>query len=91
MMNSERLTQCASGLSQRHTAAESDTERVRMLYELSVSRPPTDAEIAQHLSAVSDFTTLLTTDGMSETDAAETAWVATCHTMLMSTEFIYLP
>ncbi|SFI49317.1 PSD1 and planctomycete cytochrome C domain-containing protein [Planctomicrobium piriforme] len=90
MMNSDLLLKSSAALTERlFVEAKSDEARVCRLYELALSRDPTDAETGLLLKYVEHLEQALA-DRADKTDARHLAWQAVVQGVLASNEFIYL-
>jgi cytochrome c553 len=93
LMNSELITMASAALANviLNSVAKDDAERVQLLFERCVSRPATPAEVTDYLVALMDFENALGSIEGADGDTRHAAWTVLCQTMLMSSEFLYLP
>lgn len=91
LMNSDLLLESSVALAARTGESADGAARVQTLHEICLARPADESEVAACLAAVEDFTALLRAEGQPEDAAEAAAWDAVCQSMLMSTEFVYLP
>jgi hypothetical protein len=93
MLNSNLVMNAANDVAQRLLADDGlrtadNAKRVDRLYELCLSRPPSEAETSRALAFVKRFTTSAKEATPQETRLK--AWQALCHVVLSSNEFVYL-
>lgn len=91
-MNSELVMQAAERLAARLLAPANldDQGRIRQLYEIAYSRPPTSQELARAHAALTGFEEDLRS---REPDAAQRrlrAWAMFCQVILAANEFVYV-
>ena len=81
----------AQGLAQRALKAEhlDDSQRLDVVYELTIGRPPTEVERARALEYIRELTRPDRADG-EEAVASRAAWTSFCHILLASTPFRFL-
>jgi hypothetical protein len=90
MLNSPLVLECARALASEALQIPDDTQRVQRLYSRCFSRPATGRETERAAAFVSDFIGGLP-DGTADQDAARReAWLALCHTLMCSNEFLYV-
>jgi cytochrome c553/mono/diheme cytochrome c family protein len=90
MMNSEFVMQAADKLAERIQSESADEDRLTLLYQLTLGRPPQDHEQADDLEFLR-----VTAESLvpSETDAAarqQKAWSVLAQVLLASSEFLYV-
>jgi hypothetical protein len=85
MLNSELVAKQADLLAKRLLAPEigDDMARVRCVYEILYSRPPTPAQAARALSHIASVSA-----GVDSQRAA--AWASVCRVLLATNEFVYV-
>ncbi len=90
MMNSSLVKDAAArvaGNVLNDPALQSDSARIRRIYQVLYSRQPTESEEAIASEFIADYSTIL--NEAKQTDA-KSAWAKLCHVLLAGSEFIYL-
>ncbi|MGI8980975.1 MAG: DUF1553 domain-containing protein [Pirellulaceae bacterium] len=91
MMNSQIASQQSRALSELLAqTTPDDAARIRLLYERTYSRPPTDLEISRNLAFLARYTSASTAAGNSAELARTQAWQALCRAVLAANEFVYV-
>jgi len=95
MMNSELVIDSARTLaSQLLEQEQPDTARLQQVYELCLSRQPTEQEQQRAAAYLAEWTSLSQAGEQSADMTAEQrllqAWTVLCHSLLASNEFIYV-
>jgi cytochrome c553 len=93
LMNGELVAAAAESLATRirNSSAADDGERIGLLFELCLTRPPTPTERALYLNALTDLRRLIGDTDKDQGLRQVRVWIALCQTMLMSAEFLDLP
>jgi len=87
MMNSSFVKDAAARVAANvlnDPTLQSVSARIRSIYRLLYSRPPTESEETIATKFIADYSELL------DAEAVPTAWSKLCHAMLAGGEFIYL-
>lgn len=90
MMNSSLVKDAAARLAGKvldDLALPSDSAKIRRIYQILYSRPPTESEESIAARFIADYSSIL--NEVTKEDA-ETAWAKLCHVLLAGSEFIYL-
>ena len=92
LMNNSFVRAQAAALAQRVLAAPiTYPERIRLAYQLALSRPPAERELARAQQfLLGEARGLIPVKAGSKADAADGAWSAFCQALLASAEFRYL-
>ncbi|MCH2130037.1 MAG: DUF1553 domain-containing protein, partial [Pirellulaceae bacterium] len=94
MLNSQLLLDACKALVERLPGGdvESPHERIRLLYERILGRPPLAEEVVKAEQFLQQFDdTLVDAEGVNEAGQKLHEWEALCQILLASNEFIYLP
>lgn len=91
MMNSPFVEEKAAALATRVTG-HSDllAEQIQFAYELLFARPPNEADKAEAITYLDDYTSDVVSTGVPESDARRQAWISLARVLLTSSEFLYI-
>jgi hypothetical protein len=81
MMNAPVVLQSSKRLAVKLAMTSSEEERVRQVYAMLLSRPPSGGEVKDALAMVREFKT---------TEPDEISWALVCQALYAANEFIYL-
>ncbi len=92
MMNSEFVLSQSRTLAERLLAHNSFTtpDRIRELYELTYSRPATEAEASRGTAYLDRLRATLSQSGVASDDVEAKAWTSFCRAVLAANEFVYV-
>jgi Protein of unknown function (DUF1549)/Protein of unknown function (DUF1553)/Planctomycete cytochrome C len=91
MMNSQVASSQSRELNELLTrSATDDSSRIRLLYERSYCRLPTDAEISRSLGFLERYASAATAAGSPAEVARSQAWQVLCRAVLAANEFVYV-
>ena len=91
MMNSPFLKETAKAFAQRIVNSSSDPDaRIRHAWEITQSRIPTDEELLDARTYVSDYRAELKAAGKADEEADQMAWSSFSRALLSSNEFLYV-
>ncbi|MEK6260137.1 MAG: DUF1553 domain-containing protein, partial [Planctomycetota bacterium] len=92
MMNSEfvlsQSRSLAEGFLSRNDLRTSD--RIRELYELAYSRPPSEAEVTRATTYLERLRAAMSQSGLATIDIEPKAWTSLCRAVLSANEFVYV-
>ena len=64
--------------------------RLRLLYQLSYSRDPSEGEVARAAGYLDRIKTTLQQSGVAASEIELRAWISLCRALLSANEFIYV-
>ena len=91
MMNSELIMDSADAFAQRICDhSNDDRTRIRLAFELALSRPPTEPETSRAIAFVQDINNLGSSTNLHSPQSTYLAWSRWCQSLLVCNEFIYV-
>ena len=92
MMNSEFVLSQSRSLAEGFLSRSDLTtsNRIRELYELAYSRPPSEAEVTRATTYLERLRAAMSQSGVATIDIEPKAWTSLCRAVLAANEFVYV-
>ncbi|MEZ6091340.1 MAG: PSD1 and planctomycete cytochrome C domain-containing protein [Pirellulaceae bacterium] len=90
VINGEFVARQANAFSQRYVNLSDREERLRAMWQMSLSRPVEEWELKSAIEFIENFTAQRVAEGDTAEQASDQAWTSVARTLLASNEFIYI-